>query len=158
MKKLIEGLVSLLKWIGALSVAAMMGLVCLDVVMRAAGRPIKGAVEFVGFLATIALACSLPYTHALRGHVGVDLLVRRLRRRTRNIIDLITSCLTLGLFIVVAWRTMVYASTLRASGEVSMTLEFPAYLFVYFIGFGFAVLCLTVWLDIVRSWREAAEK
>jgi len=158
MKKLIEGLVSWLKWIGALSVAAMMGLVCLDVVMRAAGRPIKGAVEFVGFLATIALACSLPYTHALRGHVGVDLLVRRLRRRTRNIIDLVTSGLSLGLFVLATWRTLVYASTLRASGEVSMTLEFPAYIFVYFIGFGFAVLCLTVWLDLVKYWREAARK
>ena len=132
LEKIAGGLVSVLKWIGAASLASMMLLTCADVVLRAAGRPIWGAVEIAGFLATTALACSLPFTHAVRGHVGVDLLVRRLSARTQSLVDLGTSLAGLALFIVVAWRMFAYGQTLRKAGEVSMTLEFPAYYFRLF--------------------------
>ncbi len=155
MKKAVDGLVSLLKWIGAFSIAGMMLLTCADVVMRAAGRPIWGAVEVAGFLATIALACALPFTHVMRGHVGVDMVVRHLPERLQAVVDLITGLLATLLFILVSWRSFLYATTLKKSGEVSMTLEFPAYVFVYFIGFAFAVLSLAILLDVIYSFKKA---
>ena len=158
MKKSIGILVDLLKWIGAAAVAGMMFLTCADVIMRAVSRPIPGAVEVAGFLATIALACSLPYTHMAQGHVGVEMLVRRFPKQTRALVDLATGILALVLFALVAWQSFDYASTLKQSGEVSMTLEFPAYLFVYFIGLTFIALALTIVLDITESIKKAAGK
>lgn len=157
MHKYVDHLVTGLKWIGAFAIAAMMLLTCADVVMRAAGRPIRGAVEMVGFLATLALACSLPYTHVVGGHVGVDMLVRRLPKGIRHGVEVFTGLLALGLFMIVSWRSLVYASTLKASGQVSMTLELPSYLFVYFIGLAFGVLSLVILVEILTTLKKAAE-
>ncbi len=158
MKKYVDSLVALLKWIGASSIAVMMFLTCADVIMRAFGRPIGGAVEITGFLAIIALACAMPYTHAMKGHVGVDMVVRHLPKRARGAVDLVTGVLGTLLFIIISWRSFLYASTLKNSGEVSMTLEFPSYIFVYFISFAFAVLTLVILFDVINSFKKAAGK
>lgn len=158
MNRLFAVLLDSLKWVGAASVAAMMFLTCADVVMRAAGRPITGAVELVGFLAALALACSLPYTHVVRGHVGVDMLLRRLPRRIQRLVRLTTSMIAATLFAVITWRTLIYAAELKVSGEVSMTLEFPSYLLVYFIGFAFAVLSLAALKDLAGLWTKAVRR
>ncbi len=158
MNKLVAGLVRPMKWLGGFCIAGMMFLLCADVVMRAVGRPITGAVETVGFLATVAIACSLPYTHMTRGHVGVDMLMARVPRKVRHMVDFCTALLALALFCLIAWRTVLYANSLRASGEVSMTLEFPTYFLVYFIGVAFTVLALAVILDLGAAWREVVRK
>ena len=158
MKKSILALATLLKWIGAAAIAGMMILTCADVVMRAFGKPIFGAVEVVGFMATIALGCSLPYTHLMRGHVGVDMLVRRFPEKVQGGVDIFTNLLSIGLFILTAWRCFLYANTLKASGEVSMTLQFPNYIFVHLIGFSFVILCLVLTLDLIEAIRKAVGK
>ena len=109
----------------AAAIAAMMFLTCVDVVLRATGRPILGAVEIVGFLATIGLACSMPYAHQSGGHAGVDMLIRHFSPRVQGWVDTITGLVTTVLFLLVSWRCFVYAENLRRTGEVSMTLEFP---------------------------------
>jgi TRAP-type transport system small permease protein len=158
MKSAIMFLTTLFKWVGAASIAGMMFLSCADIIMRAAGKPILGAVESVGFMATIALACSLPYTHIMRGHVGVDMVVRKLPDRAQGLVDLVTSIISVILFTIVAWQCFLYANTLKASGEVSMTLEFPAYVFVHFIGLAFVVLCLAILIDVCNAARKVAGK
>ena len=158
MIKAIDYLVTFVKWIGAFAIAMMMFLTCADVIMRAAGRPIFGAVEIVGFLATTALACSMPYTHVARGHVGVDLLVRKLPLKWQLVVDSLTGLLSAGLFAIVAWRCYLYGQTLKNSGEVSMTLEFPAYYFVYLIGLAFAVLTLNLLVDLVNNVKKVVGK
>ena len=158
MKNFVDKLVSLLKWIGAFSIAAMMFLTCADVIMRAMDTPIRGAVEITGFLATIGLACALPYTHVGKGHVGVDMIVRRLSDRMQGLVDGMTGVLCLALFILISWRAFKYAVTLKNSGEVSMTLELPSYIFVYCIGFAFVVLSLVLLLEVINSFTKAAGK
>ena len=155
MEKTVEGLVTLFRWIGAMALTGMMFLTCADVVMRGAGHPIWGAVETVGFLATLALACSMPHTHAARGHAAVDMVVRKLPLRVQAGVELFTGVLSLALFAAIAWKTIAYANTMRASGQVSMTLEFPTYLLVYAVGLCFGVLCLNGLLDVLKAWRKA---
>ena len=158
MKKTVDFLVNLLKWIGAASIAVMMFLTCLDVILRALNRPLAGAVEITGFLATIGLACSLPYTHVNHGHVGVDMLVRHLPSKGQGLVDLVTGTLALGLFAIISWRCFVYGVTLQQSGEVSMTLGWPSYIFVHLIGFAFAVLVLTITTDVINAWKKVIGK
>jgi TRAP-type C4-dicarboxylate transport system permease small subunit len=158
MRNIVDRVVQVFKIIGAAAIAGMMFLTCLDVILRAAGRPIFGAVEVVGFMATIGVACSLPYTHQQAGHVGVDMIIRRLSSRAQGVVDLVTGAAAMILFAIVSWRCFVYAENLRKTGEVSMTLEFPAYIFVYFLGVAFAALCLTMLVNIVDSARQAVQK
>ncbi len=145
-----------LKSLSALCLAAMMLLTCADVVGRALGRPILGAVEITGFFATLVLAFSMPYAHRVRAHVGVELLIMRLSPRTRAVLEACTGVLGTALFSVIAWRTWIYAGQMRASGEVSMTLQLPIHWILYLVSVSFGVLAAVQATDVVRSARLLA--
>jgi TRAP-type C4-dicarboxylate transport system permease small subunit len=102
-------------------------------------------------MATLAVAMALPYTHQVRGHIGVELVVRSLKSRTQAIIELCTSVLSFILFGLVTWRIAVYAFTMQKSGEVSMSLEFPEYIIIYIVSFCFFVFFLLILQDIKKN-------
>ena len=158
MHRLTDWLVNGLKQAGAFALTAMMLLTCIDVIGRFFGRPIFGAVEVVSLLATVCLACAMPLTHAAKGHVGVDLLMRRIRPDNQAVVDLTAGLATLILFLIVAWRMFLYGASLRASGEVSMTLQLPTYLLVYLVGAAFIVLAFVILGELVRLFGEEANK
>ena len=156
--RLIRRTVDILKWVGSGCLVGMMLLTCLDVVLRAFGHPILGAVELVSLMATAVMACAMPYTHAVQGHVGVDLLARKLEPRSQAGLDAVTSFLSLALFMTIAWRSFLYAGSLRRSGEVSMTLEFPSYILVYGMSIAFVILGLVVLQHFIMSVQKARSK
>lgn len=151
----IDHLVVALKRIGGLALVGMMLLTCFDVAFRAFGTPIFGAVEIVSFMATILLACAMPQTHQENGHVGVDLFIRKLKPQTQAVVDSVTNVVAALLFGLVCWRMIIYAGTMRKSGEVSMTLEFPAYILVYVVSVAFGVLALVIATGAVYKIKEA---
>ena len=155
MNRMIDGLVGALKRVGAAALTAMMLITCVDVVFRFFGRPIFGAVELVSFMATVVLACAMPLTDREKGHVGVDLLVRMFSARTQAWVDTVTGVLSTTLFGVVAWQMFIYGQSMRLSGEVSMSLEFPYYLLVYLVAVAFAVLALVLLGEIIINLRKA---
>jgi TRAP-type C4-dicarboxylate transport system permease small subunit len=123
--KACQRLSDLLRAVGAACLVGMMALTCADVVGRYLGHPIFGSVEIVGYMAIMAVATALPYTHQVGAHIGVEIFMRLLPAKTQAAIDLTTNLLACLLFSVVTWRMAVYAQTMKASGEVSMNLEFP---------------------------------
>jgi TRAP-type C4-dicarboxylate transport system permease small subunit len=136
---------------GAICLVGMMALTCADVVGRYFGHPIFGSVEIVGFMATLAVALALPYTHQEKGHIGVEILVRLFSAKTQSVIELITSFISLALFAVVTWRMAVYARTMQKSGEVSMNLQFPEAIIIYVTAFCFLMFALMILQDIAKS-------
>ncbi|MDZ7579166.1 MAG: TRAP transporter small permease [Deltaproteobacteria bacterium] len=152
--KTVDWLNQALKILGACCLVGMMALTCVDVVGRYFGRPVFGSVELVIFMATLTTALALPYTHEVKGHIGVEILVRLLPPRIQTIIELATSGLSLALISLITWRMMDYAWTIRVSGQVSMNLEFPEHLVIYAVGFCFLIFTLLILKDIVNlSWR-----
>lgn len=147
-----------MKVVGAACLVGMMGLTCVDVVGRFFKHPIFGSVELVGFMATIAVAMALPYTHKVDGHVGVEIVVRLFSDRTREVIALCTSFLSLLLFAVVTWRMTLYARTMHASGEVSMNLEFPEYAVIYIVAFCMLVFSVVILQDFVSRLGKLKRK
>lgn len=158
LQKVVDTLVGLLKRIGGVCLVGMMVVTCVDVIFRAMAKPIFGAVEIVSFMATLVLACAMPQTHVEQGHVGVDLVVRRLKPRTQAIFDSFTSLAAAGLFGLVCWRMFVYALTMQKSGEVSMSLEFPTYILVFVVAVAFGVLALVIFISFLNNLRKAAGK
>ena len=150
----IQWIVNKMKIVGAVCLVGMTMLTCADVVGRAFGHPIFGSVEIVGFMATLAVVMALPYTHQENGHIGVELVVRRLSEKTQTIIDIGTGVLSLALFAVVTWRMMVYARTMQESGEVSMNLELPEHLIVYVAAFCFLVFTFNILHSIINHIRK----
>lgn len=143
-----------LKILGAVCLAGMTFLTCADVVGRYLGHPIFGSVEIVGFMAILSVGLALPYTHREKGHIGVEIITQMLPKRTRIIIDICTGSAAFLVFSIVTWRMFLYAGTMKDSGEVSMSLEFPEYLIIYALSFCFLVFSATLGREILQNYQR----
>jgi TRAP-type C4-dicarboxylate transport system permease small subunit len=150
----IQWLVDKMKILGAVCLMVMTLLTCADVIGRAFRHPIFGSVEIVTFMATLSVVMALPYTHQVKGHIGVEMLVQIFSRRTQIIIDLCTSVLGAVLFAIVTWRMFLYARTMQRSGEVSMNLEIPEYLIIYVSSFCFLIFFIMIIQDIITYKKQ----
>ena len=152
--KIIGWLSNSLKIIGAACLMGMTLLTCADVVGRFFNHPVFGSVELVGFMSTLVCAMALPYTHEMKGHIGVELVVRLLSDKTQIIIDTITGFMSLVLMAVVTWRMVDYAHTMKGSGEVSMNLELPIHAVIYMVSFCFLVFSLIIMREFVNNIKS----
>ncbi|MCG8636598.1 MAG: TRAP transporter small permease [Desulfobacterales bacterium] len=147
-----------LKFLGAVALVCMMMLTVADVIGRFFKHPIFGSVELVGFLAVIVMAAALPYTFKMDGHVGVEIIVRLLPKKTRLRLALLTQGLSLCLFSIIAWQMFLYAGDIHETGEVSMNLEFPIYYIVYLLATALAIFSVTILeriVDIIKQLKES---
>ncbi|WP_022665742.1 TRAP transporter small permease [Desulfospira joergensenii] len=159
--KVLDRCSSFLKFLGALALTSMMLLTVVDVIGRFFKHPIFGSVELVGFMAVIVAAAALPFTYKMNGHVGVEILVRLLPKKTRIIIDIITRLLTFALFGVITWQMFLYAGDIRKTGEVSMNLEFPITYIIFVLAVGLLIFSMTILesiVDDINQLRKAYKK
>ena len=154
---LLDGLSTLLKWVGGAALTAMMLLTVADVGGRFFKHPIFGSVELVGLLAVVVTAAALPYTHKADGHVGVEIMVHRLSPKGRLFLDLVTRSLSLALFGIIAWQMFSYANDMKLSGEVSMDLEFPLYTIIYLLALGLLAFAATLLESLILTLKELKE-
>lgn len=147
-----------MKVIGAASLVGMTTLTCVDVVGRFFKHPVFGSVELVTLMGVFGVVFSLPFTHETKGHIGVELLVTKLHRRTRAFIDLCTACCGLAFFGLVTWRMFGYAWKMMESGEVSMNLELPEYMAIFLVSFCFVVFSLIIIKELVINFEEMRRK
>src|SRR3989304_1530446 len=94
-------------WIGGAALLAMIGIACANMLLRPLGAPLKGAYELVGFVGALTIAFALGYTQISHSHISVDILSTRYSKRTRKIMDAISSILCILFFLLVAWQTFV---------------------------------------------------
>jgi TRAP-type C4-dicarboxylate transport system permease small subunit len=125
-----------------------------DVFMRGVfNSPIFGCEEIVTILGIVVVGFALPYAHAQKSHIGVEILVRRFSRRTRRVIKLITDSATLFLIAIITWRMFLYGMSQSQTGEVSMNLELPEYMVIYTLGIGFLAYTLYLIFDIIQFFK-----
>lgn len=136
---------------------ALMALVLLatgNVALRIFGAPYSGTYEVVSFLGAAVTAAALGYTQKKKDHIVVDILSDRFPRAVKRVLDAVNYAVTAVLFAIVSWQVFAWGGRLRQSGELSETLKLVYYPYVYFVGAGFAVLALTLVLDLLETvWR-----
>lgn len=132
----------------------MMLLVTLDVILRFFRSPIPGTYEMAGLIGTVIVSFSLAWTFLERGHIVVEFLISKLPRKTQWIVDAVNDCISLIFFALVAWQSWVYGTSLRASGEVSLTVQLPLFPFLYGIAIGCGLLCLAILADLMDIIRR----
>lgn len=145
-------------WIAAGAIVAMMLLTSTDVVLRLFRHPIPGTYEIVGLLGAVVIAFSLAYTSIEKGHIAVEFLVQKFPRNVQLFITAINDLLSTFLFGLIAWQSILYASDLKQSGEVSLTLQAPIYPFIYGIAAGCGLLCFVLILEFLKSLKRIGEK
>jgi TRAP-type C4-dicarboxylate transport system permease small subunit len=140
--------------VGGLGLAVMMVVTLVDVVMRYMGRPIFGSMEIVCFTSAVVIGFSIPYTSWTKGHICVDFLLEKLSPGTVRILQIVTRCMGVALFLFAAYNFILYGLDLMKSKEVTPGFRIP----YYPITFGLAVACflqtLTLFCDLVKTVRE----
>lgn len=143
-------IVTVAGYIGAGVIALMMLLTVADVVGRGfLNKPVLGAYEISEFMLVIVVFISMASCQLLKGHITIDLVVDRLRKRTQNIIDSIMYFLFLIMFCVFTWQLFVYAME-ETGGTVSGILDIPVFPFIYIASLGSALVSLVVFMHLIQ--------
>lgn len=137
-----------------LGVMTMMAVTTADIVLRALGRPLVGAFDIVRMAGGVTVACGLPYTTAVKGHVAVEFLFRRLGRRQRVMVDALARLAVMVLLAVLARRLAAFGFSLYASGQVTGTLQIPVFWLAYVLAASCAVTVLVVLHNLCHPGKE----
>ena len=144
---------------GGVSLLALTLLATMNVALRMFHVPASGTYEVVSFLGAIVTAGALGYTQKRKDHIVVDILSERFPAKVKRALDRVSYALILAFFSIVSWQTFVYGTRLLRTGELSETLKIAYYPFVFLVGIGFAVLALTILLDLVETvWTREEGK
>jgi TRAP-type C4-dicarboxylate transport system permease small subunit len=138
-------------WIGGVALLSLTGIACANMLMRPMGTPMTGAYELVGFFGALVVALPLGYAQITRSHISVDILATRYSKRMQRIMNIISSFLCMIFFILVAWQSAIYASTIWKRGETSETLRIIYYPFVYVVALCCLLLALVLLVDFLKS-------
>jgi TRAP-type C4-dicarboxylate transport system permease small subunit len=145
-------------YIAGIGLVGMLVLIVADVIgIKIFSKPVPGGIEYVSFLSVVAIAFAVPFTQVMRGHVAVDFIIEHFPPRSKTIIDVLTTFLSVCVFALLAYYSFKYAGQLRASGEVSMTQKIPFYPFVYGMAVSVLALLLVLILDLVKAIIKAVK-
>jgi TRAP-type C4-dicarboxylate transport system permease small subunit len=136
------------------SVLAMILVTCADVVLRRFSLPVKGAYDLVKIFGAITLACALPYTTAVKGHVAVEYFFHKLGRRSRVVVDSVMRLMAIVLFGFISVQSVMYGSQLFDKGRVTQTLQLPIFWVAYVIAFCSFVVLLVIMHNLFNPGRE----
>ena len=144
---------------GGVALLALTLLATMNVALRIFRVPVSGAYEVVSFLGAVVTAGALGYTQKRKDHIVVDILSEKFPAPVKRVLDRVSYALILVFFSIVSWQTFVYGKRLLVTGEMSETLRISYYPFVFIVGLGFAVLALTVLLDLAETvWSRGNGK
>ncbi|MBE0605608.1 MAG: TRAP transporter small permease [Deltaproteobacteria bacterium] len=143
---------------GGVSLLALTLLATMNVALRIFQVPVGGTYEIVSFLGAIVTAGALGYTQKRKDHIVVDILSEKFPAPVKRVLDRVNYVIIFVFFVIVSWQTFVYGKRLMRTGELSETLKFAYYPFVFLVGIGFAVLALTILLDLIETFWPREEK
>jgi TRAP-type C4-dicarboxylate transport system permease small subunit len=138
--------------VGMVLLVPMMLLTAGDVIGRAVwARPIPGAVEVSSYMLAVFILLGIAYTHQVKGHVRVSMLVSRLPERLGLITDITTILLSLFIIFILAWQGWAVGVVERSVSDMLRIPQFPFRLLVSVAGL---FLCLELLIDLSASVKK----
>jgi len=147
-------LIRILGMVAGAGLLVMVVTTTLDVVFRKCRVPLTGAYDIVCIAAAITIAAALPYTTAIKGHVAIEYFFHKLGRRGRLVVDTLMRLLVMALFILLGWGCVDYGNSLKASGQVSQTLQLPVFWLPYVMAFSCALVVLITLHHLLHPGKE----
>ncbi len=158
MKRFIAGIANINKslYVIAGSVLACMILLTLfDVILRNFGHPITGSMEFIQYGGAIVFGFSIPYGTMLGAQVVVDIITERLSPRKKQMINVITRCVGVAVFLFIAYNCFAYGIDVRKTGERTASFKIPYYPFAFALSFSFLMQSFTIFCDLIKTVKGA---
>ncbi|WP_338825682.1 TRAP transporter small permease [Neomoorella humiferrea] len=145
--------------VGALALMGMMFLVVTDVFLRFTfNHPILGSYEVVEYLMVLVVFLSLAYGQLNKAHVNVEIITQYLSGGARTFAELVTTIISLYIFILLTWGGILQVKHVRATHQVSQALAIPHWPFQIVVVIGGVLFCLVLLHDIVRDLEQAFKK
>ncbi len=138
--RVLRASVMALAYVACASLMVMVLVTSAEVILRIFRVSLTGAYDIVKIAAAITIAAALPYTTAIKGHVAIEYFFHTLGRRGRTAVDALMRFGGMLLFGLLAWGCVDYGNSLRAKGEVSMTLQLP----IFWVPYVLALSCVLV--------------
>ena len=157
LSRILLGVSKILNYIGGAALTFMMFLTVADVLLRAGGHPILGTYELVSLTLAIVIGFSIPKVSLDRGHVYMEILLEKLSKRDKAIMNTFTRVLGIILFGIIGYNLFLIGNEFHASGEVSSTLKLPFFPIAYCVGVCCFIECFVFIFDIVKIWRGQYE-
>lgn len=152
LRKLIQRSTLYLSYVGMFFLIPMMLITSGEVVGRAVwSRPIPGSMELSSYMLVIFILLGVAYTHQVKGHVRVSMLVSRLPERITSALDVLTILLSLFIIGIMAWQGWVVGIEERTVSDMLRVPQFPFRLLVSVAGF---FLCLELLIDLVDTLKK----
>jgi TRAP-type C4-dicarboxylate transport system permease small subunit len=137
--------------IAGVVLACMIVLTFIDVILRNFGHPITGSMEFIQYGGCIVFGFSIPYGTMLGAQVIVDIVTEKLSPKKKRIIEVITRCVGILLFLFIAYNFYVYGMDVRKTGERTASFKIPYYPFAFALSFSFLLQSFTILCDLIKK-------
>ena len=153
-------MVRVLTWIASSALGIMILFVVGNVLSRFLfKKPLPGTIEVIELVAVVIVFFSMAYTEVRRGHIYVELVVSKLRRRTQAILASMMYLLATVFFAAMGWRGGVLAwSYLSPNIRETYVLSIPIAPFLFVIAFGSLVLALETMIHVFYPLPDEQRK
>ena len=150
-QKLIRKITNTFCYIGMGMLVILMFLGAADVLGRYfLNRPIKGAYEVSEILLAAIVFFGLAYALAMGGHVRVDTFVSLMRPRTRATAGIITSLLSLIIFVLIGWQGAELAMKSLKHHRLIDVIFIPIWPFQLLVPIGAFAVCLELIIQMLQ--------
>ena len=145
-------------WFNLIAVGALLLMFAIMVVdilsAKILNRPIVATVDVASILAVVVASFSVSRTILSGRHIEVEFIVTLFPRGVRKVFNTIASFLSLAFFLLIVWRSIMYANSLVETGESSLTAHIPMAPFAY----GIAIACIpAVLIYAYQVYRDSKE-
>jgi len=141
--------------IAGVVLACMIILTLFDVVLRNFGHPITGSMEFIQYGGAIVFGFSIPYGTMLGAQVIVDIITEKLSPRRKRMINILTRCIGIIIFLFVAYNFFLYGIDVQKTGERTASFKIPYYPFAFALSFSFLLQSFTIYCDLLKAIKGA---
>jgi len=156
LRKVIQRSTLYLSYVGMFFLIPMMLITSGEVVGRAVwSRPIPGSMELSSYMLAVFILLGVAYTHQVRGHVRVSMLVSRLPERVALALDVMTTLLSLFIIGIMAWQGWVVGMEERTVSDMLRVPQLPFRLLVSVAG---VFLCLELLIDLVDTLKKLTRR
>ncbi|MBN2061378.1 MAG: TRAP transporter small permease [Deltaproteobacteria bacterium] len=149
-ENIIYKIINILTVVGGIFMAICMLIIVANIVVRLFGRVIPGSYEIIELVVVIAIAFSLSFTGKKKGHVNVDILLKRVPLKLQAVLNAINNLLSM-----IFWGALSYAAFKMAFDkgwmEISELHRIPFLPFRFVFGIGLLLLAIVFLVQAFNS-------
>lgn len=133
---------------GIFLLIATYGVFCDIILRKLFDSSIFGLEEIVSFAMMIITFLTISLNQRDGQHVKMNLVIDKLNPKTGRILEIITLLMSLIMFVIVTYASILYCVDYYQKGAISVLLALPLWPFYIAVPFGSLLLCLRILIQI----------